>query len=184
MIFKELPLKDSYLIDIDRKKDARGWFARYFCQQEYAKMGLESNFVQSNFSFNNCKNTLRGLHFQRPPKSEIKVVTCVKGAVWDVIADLRSDSPSYGKWYGTELSEANKSALYIPKGFAHGFITLENNSELFYLHSEFYSSGCEGAVRYDDPQLNILWPSDPVEISDRDVSADSFDSIGEIFSEV
>lgn len=168
MIFTPLSLTGAFLINIEKKTDDRGFFARYYCVKEFALHGLETNWVQMNTTLTLNKGTVRGMHFQRDPMAETKLLRCLRGSIWDVIVDLRKDSTTFGKWEKVELNDTNRSLLYIPKGFAHGFQTLQDNSELLYMHSEFYSSQHEGGIRFDDPDLNINWPLAIEFISDRD----------------
>ena len=176
-----LPLKDSYLIVPDPFKDNRGQFARIFCKKEMSAAGLTKNIVQVNHSLTVQKGVVRGMHFQYPPKAEIKMVKCLNGEVFDVIVDLRKDSPTFLKWHGEILSEANMKMIYIPEGFAHGFQTMEKNCKLLYFHTEFYNSGFEGSVRYNDPLINISWPLEITDISSKDrkhpLLADDFSGI-------
>ena len=165
-------LNGSFTIQLDPINDERGWFARYFCKKEFSTIGHEKEWVQMNHSFSLKKGTLRGMHFQKPPYSEIKLVRCIQGSVFDVIIDLRKDSPTFLKWFGTELSAENKLMMYIPEGFAHGFQTLEDNSGLLYMHTAYYSPEAEDGLRYNDPQVNISWPLEISEISMRDNSHD------------
>ena len=168
--FTELPLKGAYTIDLDKREDDRGFFARYWCKNEFAELGLDTNIVQINNSVSPQKGTLRGLHYQRPPKAETKIVRCIRGSIWDVIVDIREGSSTYGKWYGFELNEDNRTMMYIPKGFAHGFQTMVDNVELLYLHSEFYSKEDEGGLLYNDKEIAIDWPILVSEISEKDKS--------------
>tara|TARA_B100000315_G_scaffold256509_1_gene302589 strand:+ start:795 stop:1343 length:549 start_codon:yes stop_codon:yes gene_type:complete len=168
MIFKLLPFEGAYLINIDKKDDSRGFFARLYCREEFKKQGLNINLVQMNTTLSRKKGTIRGLHFQRPPKAESKIVRCVHGAIWDVIVDLRSNSTTFGNWYGKELTEDNRTMLYVPEGFAHGFQTLSDNVEMLYLHSEFYSSEHEGGLHYNDSDVGIKWPIQVTDLSKRD----------------
>ncbi len=165
-------LNGSFTIQLDPINDERGWFARYFCKKEFSTIGHEKEWVQMNHSFSLKKGTLRGMHFQKPPYSEIKLVRCIQGSVFDVIIDLRKDSPTFLKWFGTELSAENKLMMYIPEGFAHGFQTLEDNSGLLYMHTAYYSPEAEDGLRYNDPQVNISWPLEISEISMRDTNHD------------
>ena len=174
MIIAELPLHGAYQIDQEIHKDDRGFFARLFCQQELSAYGLDVNIVQVNNSQSVEKGTLRGLHFQRPPKTENKIVRCLRGAIWDVIVDLRKDSPTVGQWTALELSESNRRMMYVPEGFAHGFLSLKDDSELMYFVTEFYAPDQEGTVRWDDPVIGIEWPAEPVVISDKDANASTF----------
>ena len=168
MKFTELPLKGAYTIDLEKMEDDRGFFARYWCKNEFEELGLDANIVQINNSMSRYKGTLRGLHFQCPPKAETKIVRCIYGTIWDVIVDIRESSPTYGKWYGTELNDINRTMMYVPKGFAHGFQTLVDNVELLYLHSEFYSQKHESGLSYNDKTIAIDWPLPVSEISERD----------------
>lgn len=168
--FVELPLKGSYTIDLEKLEDERGFFARYWCKNELSKIGLDANIVQINNSVSKTKGTIRGLHFQRPPTAETKIIRCIKGSIWDVIVDIRFESPTYGKWCGYELTEDNRTMLYVPKGFAHGFQTLVDDVELLYLHSEFYSKNNEGGLSYSDLDLAIDWPLPVAEITSKDKS--------------
>ena len=165
-------LNGSFTIQLDPINDERGWFARYFCKKEFSTIGHEKEWVQMNHSFSLKKGTLRGMHFQKPPHSEVKLVRCIQGSVFDVIIDLRKDSPTFLKWFGTELSAENKLMMYIPEGFAHGFQTLEDNSGLLYMHTAYYSPEAEDGLRYNDPQVNISWPIEISEISMRDTNHD------------
>ena len=168
MIFSETILKGSYVIDLDTFKDERGWFARTYCKNEFHTIGHIAEWVQMNHSFTKQKGTIRGMHYQLPPFSEIKMVRCIAGVVYDVIVDLRKGSPTFMQWFGTELSAANKKMLYIPEGFAHGFQTLADDCELVYHHSQFYTPGAEGGIKFDDKRINIKWPLPVTAISERD----------------
>jgi dTDP-4-dehydrorhamnose 3,5-epimerase len=170
MKFNALPLKGAYTIDLDKSEDERGFFARYWCHEELDKMGLDETIVQINNSMSRERGTLRGLHFQRPPKAETKIVRCICGSIWDVIVDLRENSTTFGKCYGAELNNKNRTMMYVPKGFAHGFQTLVENVELLYLHSEYYSQENEGGLLYNDKDVNIEWPLPVSEISSKDQS--------------
>lgn len=161
MIFTDLPVKGAYLIDIEPHSDERGFFARSFCAKEFAEHGLQEAFVQANLSHNLHRGTLRGLHYQHPPHAEAKLVRCTRGALFDVVVDLRSESPTYGQWAGAELSADNRRALYVPEDCAHGFQTLVDDTEASYLLSAFYTPGAEGGLRWDDPELDINWPIQP-----------------------
>ena len=168
MIFTELALRGAYVVDIDRREDERGFFARSFCREEFARHGLSTEISQCNVSFNHRKGTLRGMHYQIPPKSEAKTVRCTRGTVYDVIVDLRDGSPTWGQWISVNLSENNSRMLYIPEGFAHGFQTLEDDSELFYQMFAPYSPEHARGARWDDPALRIDWPLPDLIISERD----------------
>ncbi len=168
MIFHRTPLETARLIELEKRGDARGFFARFFCEQEFAAEGLADSFLQVNNSLSANKGTLRGLHYQLPPAGEVKLVRCIRGAFWDVIVDLRPDSPSFGKWFGAELSSENRLMMYVPRGFAHAFITLTDDAEALYLVDAFYTPQAERGVRWNDPKIGIEWPIEPVEISDKD----------------
>lgn len=168
MIFEKTTLEGAYLIDLEKKGDERGFFARAFCQKEFSEHGLVSQFVQVNNSLSGQKGTLRGMHYQLPPFSEVKVLRCIKGSLFDVIVDLRSDSPTFKKWFGAELTAENRRMMYVPQGFAHGLITLEDNTEVLYLVSAFYSQENERGLRFDDPTIGIHWPMIPTEVSVKD----------------
>lgn len=168
MLFTKTDLEGAWLIDAEPNRDARGWFARTFCEREFSAHGLETRFPQHSTSQNVERGTLRGMHYQRAPHAEVKLVRCLKGAIWDVIIDLNPDSPTYRRWQGFELSAANMRQLYIPKGFAHGFQTLEANCEIGYLISEFYAPAASAGVRWDDPRFGIDWPLPVSVMSDKD----------------
>jgi len=168
MIFRETKLVGAYTIDLEKIEDERGFFARSWCQKEFLEHGLDPQVVQCNVSFNKVRGTLRGMHYQLPPFAEPKLIRCTKGSIYDVIIDLRPDSPTFLRWFGIELSEENRRMLYVPKLFAHGFQTLEDNTEVFYQMSEFYSPGHSKGVRWNDPLFNITWPPARRIISVRD----------------
>jgi dTDP-4-dehydrorhamnose 3,5-epimerase len=170
MIFKETPLSGAYIIDLEKRGDDRGFFARMFCKKEFSDIGLEHEFVQVNNSLSTKSGVLRGMHFQLPPHAEVKVVRCVKGALWDFIVDLRPDSVSFKKWFGAELSAENRRMMYVPRGFGHGFITLSDNTEAVYLVSDYYSPEQERGVRFDDRSINVELPITVTEISSKDAS--------------
>jgi dTDP-4-dehydrorhamnose 3,5-epimerase len=169
MKLTETGLPGAFIVQIEPIEDERGFFARSWCAREFAAAGLHSEFVQCNISWNRRRGTLRGMHFQAAPHEETKLVRCTRGSVFDVVADPRPDSPTFGQWVGVELSAANRSMLYIGRGLAHGFQTLEPDSELFYQMGEFYAPGNERGFRWDDPTFGIEWPaaSDAI-ISPRD----------------
>jgi dTDP-4-dehydrorhamnose 3,5-epimerase len=174
MKFIETPLTGAYVIDLEKKEDDRGFFARAFCKKEYSEFNLPIDICQINNSLSKRKGTLRGMHFQITPKSEDKIVRCIKGAIYDIIIDLRPNSSTFCKWYGLELNEENRKTLFVPKGFAHGNISLVDNSELLYFVTEYYSSKHERGIRWDDSFFNIKWPIIPVEISDKDKNHKDF----------
>jgi len=174
MKFIETKLKGAYIIEPERIEDERGFFARTFCQKEFEEHGLNSKIVQCNISYNKRKGTLRGLHYQIAPKAEVKTVRCTCGAIYDVIIDLRLDSPTYCQWIAVELNAYDRKMLYIPEGFAHGFQTLEDYTELFYHMSEFYAPPFAKGIRWDDPVFGICWPlQDPI-LSKKDRFYDDF----------
>ena len=168
MTFTPTELKGSFVIDLEPSVDDRGWFARFFCKREFEAIGHTKEWVQLNHSVTIKKAALRGMHFQVPPFSEIKMVRCISGSVYDVIIDIRKDSDTFLKWHGVELSAENKRMIYIPEGFAHGFQCLTDNAELIYHHTEFYRPNAEGGIRYNDPAVGIDWPLVVTEISERD----------------
>ena len=168
MIFTESPLPGAYIIDMARMDDERGFFARSFCAEEFAAHGLAAHMSQSSVSFNAKKGTLRGLHFQAAPHDEEKLVRCTAGAIFDVIVDIRTGSPTHRQWFETELTAANHRSLYIPKGFAHGFVSLADDTEVLYMISVPYVQGFARGLRWNDPLLGIEWPLEPVVISSRD----------------
>lgn len=168
--FLETKLSGAYTIELEPREDPRGYFARSFCENEFADHGLVNRYVQCNMSGNPKKGTLRGMHFQLPPHAEVKLVRCIRGAIWDCIIDLRPDSPTYKQWQGFELSADNKQMLYVPTGFAHSYLTLTDDTEVFYMVSEFYTPGAERGIRFNDPTFNIQWPI-PIEIiSEKDAA--------------
>lgn len=170
MKFIKTQFAGLFIIEIDPFQDDRGIFYRIYCEDEFNEINHSKKIVQINYSQTKKKGTVRGLHFQYAPKMEIKMIRCIKGAVFDVAVDLRKNSPTFLQWYGEELSLENMKVIYIPQGLAHGFQTLEKNSELLYLHTEFYSPEYEGGIRYDDPKINIKWPLKAKNVSDRDRS--------------
>ncbi|MCC6449789.1 MAG: dTDP-4-dehydrorhamnose 3,5-epimerase [Candidatus Aureabacteria bacterium] len=174
MRFTETPLGGAYLIDLEKKEDDRGFFARAFCVEEFGRLGLETGIVQINNSLSARKGTLRGMHYQLPPMAETKIVRCIRGSFHDVIVDLRSGSPTFMEWFGVTLSADNRRALYVPKGFAHGILTLEDDTEAFYLVTQFYSRDHERGIRWNDPVFEIEWPMRPVVVSEKDASHPDF----------
>ena len=170
MQFIETPLKGLYLIQLKILKDDRGFFARTFCKEQFSTIGFDKEFVQFNHSFNTLKGTIRGMHYQKPPFAETKLIRCTQGSVYDVAVDLRKGSPTYLQSFGVELSAENMICILIPEGFAHGFQTLEDNTSLIYHHTSYYTPNTEGGVRYDDTALNIPWPLPPINISLKDLS--------------
>ncbi|WP_204138998.1 dTDP-4-dehydrorhamnose 3,5-epimerase [Halomicronema sp. CCY15110] len=170
MIFNETAIQGVYIIDLDLRKDDRGFFARTFCAREFEEHGLKPVVAQCNMSFNYKKGTQRGMHFQVPPATETKLVRCTQGAIYDVIVDLREDSPTYLKHVGVELTAENRRALYVPEMFAHGYQTLTDNAEVVYQVTEFYTPGYERGLRYSDPKLGIDWPLPASVISEKDAN--------------
>ena len=170
MKFEQSPLPGAFVVDLDRKDDERGFFARTFCHDEFSEHGLVADYAQSSVSFNKRKGTLRGMHFQKKPHEETKLVRCTMGAIYDVIVDLRPGSPTQTRWFGIELSAVNRRAFYVPKGFAHGFITLADESEVLYqISTQFHPESAAG-VRWNDPAFTIEWPLEAVVMSGRDRS--------------
>jgi dTDP-4-dehydrorhamnose 3,5-epimerase len=174
MIFASTRLEGAFLIDIEPIKDQRGFFARTWCRDELAARGLDTEIAQESVSYNRLRGTLRGLHFQRPPYEETKIVRCVRGAIFDVMVDLRPHSSSYLQWQGFDLTEDNRRAVYIPKGFAHGFQTLAEHCEIAYQISTLYAPEVAGGYRYDDAAFCIAWPLSPTMISERDLGWPKF----------
>lgn len=168
MKFSETGLKEAYTIELEELVDERGFFARTFCIKEFAEEGIDFNPVQRNHSYNEYKHTLRGMHYQESPYEEAKLVSCVKGLIYDVIIDIREDSSTLNKWIGVELSASNRKMLFVPKGFAHGFLTLEDDTEVSYLMSDFHKPGVGKGIRWDDPFYDIQWPADVKVISEKD----------------
>lgn len=168
MKFHPTPLGGARLIDLEKRGDERGFFARLFCEKEFSQEGLVRQFVQINTSLTGKRGTLRGMHYQLPPAAEVKVVRCIRGALYDVILDLRPDSPTFGQSFGAELSAENRTMMYVPQGFAHGFVTLAEDTEVFYLVHAFYAPDHERGIRFNDPRFGIHWPIEPLELSDKD----------------
>lgn len=168
MIASETALAGAYVLDIEPVADARGFFARVYCEHEFVKLGLDPFIAQANISLNHHKGAVRGLHFQYPPHAETKVVRCTRGAVLDVIVDLRPESPTFLRHVAVELSGQNRKSLYVPRRCAHGYQVLEDDTELLYLMGEFYAPDAQGGLRYDDPRLGIVWPHAAKELSARD----------------
>lgn len=175
MIFTELDLPGAYVIDLEPHRDERGFFARTWCRREFWDHGLETRIAQCNLSYNRRRGTLRGMHYQAPPHGEAKLVRCVRGALLDVIVDLRPESDTYGSHEAVELSAENRRALYVPRGFAHGFQALEDDTEILYQMSEFHAPEHARGYRYDDPAFGIEWPVEPPVVKDRDLEWPAFD---------
>ncbi len=168
------PLEGAYLIDLEPRQDDRGFFARLYCKDEFAQKGLQSEFVQINTAFSSKRGTLRGMHYQLPPAGEVKVVRCLRGSIVDAIVDLRPQSPTFLQSFTVELTDENRTMLYVPVGFGHGYLTTSDNAELLYLVSAFYAPDFERGLRYDDPALKIDWPFAPTVISVKDRSQPDF----------
>jgi len=177
MIFSETKLKGAFIIDLELRADDRGAFARSFCMKEFEQHGLKPNVAQCNLSYNYKAGTLRGMHYQVPPAAETKLVRCTKGAIYDVIIDLRPESPTYMQHVGVELTEDNHRALYVPELFAHGYLALTDGAEVFYQVGEFYTPGHERGLRYDDPAFGIEWPMPITVISEKDSAWTPFGAV-------
>lgn len=175
MKFFELEFNDAFIIELEKFTDQRGFFARTFDHMQFEEKGLESTIVQTNISFTEKKGTIRGLHYQINPFEETKIVMCSKGKIFDVIIDVRKKSNTFGKWISLELNEKNSKILYIPKGFAHGFQTLEDNSQVIYQNSQIHKPEYEKGIRWDDPFFKIKWPLNEKIISDKDESWKNFE---------
>lgn len=170
MIFTETKLDGAFLIDIEERTDERGFFARSWCQKEFEQHGLVPLVVQANISFNHKKGTVRGMHYQASPYEETKLVRCTRGAIYDVIVDLRRGSPTYCQWISAELTADNRRMLFVPEGYAHGFQTLTDATEVCYQVSQFYTPGAERGARFNDPAFSIRWPLDVTVISEKDAN--------------
>lgn len=168
MKFTPTNIQDVFIVELEKREDDRGFFARGFCQREFEDHGMIPDVVQANISYNKYKGTLRGMHYQVSPCEETKFLRCTKGSVYDVIIDMRPESKTYKKWIGVELTDKNYKMLYVPRNFAHGFQTLEDETEVMYLVSEFYAPETERGVRYNDPTFMIQWPLAVAQISDKD----------------
>lgn len=175
MIINPASIEGVFVIDMEKRGDERGYFARTFCENEFGARGLTTRIVQMNSSLSARRGTLRGMHYQLAPRAETKIVRCTRGALFDIALDLRPGSPSFGQTFGTELSAENGRMLYLPKGFAHGFITLADDTEAFYLVDEFYSPQHERGVRWNDTRFSIPWPMQPVMMSEKDRTYRDFD---------
>lgn len=168
MTLIETPIKDAWLVKLKKLEDGRGFFARVYCFNELKEKGIDKRIAQMNCSYSHKKGTLRGLHYQAEPYSEIKIIRCIQGAIFDVIADVRPESESFGKWYGVELTQSNRDMLIVPEGCAHGYQTLTDEAEVIYPTTEFYSPKYERGIRWDDPFFNIQWPvANPI-VSEKD----------------
>ena len=178
MIFTKTALPGATLIDVERREDARGYFGRAYCEREFDRHGLPTRMVQTNLSLTRRPGTLRGMHYQSVPHAEDKLVRCVRGAIWDAIVDIRPESPTYCQWIGVELSADNGRMLLVPKGFAHGFVTLTDDAAVNYQVSEFYTPSAERGARHNDPAFDIAWPIPVTDLSDKDRSWPLFVSEG------
>lgn len=176
MIFRQTPLHGAYVIELEERSDDRGFFARTFCAREFAEHGLKPTVAQANVSYNHATGTLRGMHYQVPPAAETKLVRCTRGAIYDVIIDLRPASPSYLQHFGVELTEQNRKALYVPEMFAHGYLTLTPDAEVVYQVGEFYTPGYERGIRFDDPAFAVHWPAPITLLSPKDEAWPAFDA--------
>jgi dTDP-4-dehydrorhamnose 3,5-epimerase len=170
MIFRETLLKGVYIVETKPYSDERGLFARTYCKKEYHAISHDVEFVQFNHSATTKKGTIRGIHYQLQPFSEIKLIRCIRGSVYDVVIDLRMDSPTFLQFYAIELNEDNMLSIYIPRGFAHGFQTLEDNSQLIYHHTAYFAPGYEAGIRYNDPMVGISWPLPVSVITEKDLN--------------
>jgi dTDP-4-dehydrorhamnose 3,5-epimerase len=176
MIFIETKLRGAYIVEPEKLEDERGFFARTWCRREFSEHGLNPGLAQCSISFNSKRGTVRGMHYQLPPHEEAKLVRCTRGAIYDVIIDLRPQSPTFKQWFAAELTENNRRMLYIPEAFAHGFQTLADDSEVAYYISEFYAPECASGVRWNDLAFGIRWPIDARIISQKDQSYPDFRS--------
>jgi dTDP-4-dehydrorhamnose 3,5-epimerase len=183
MIFHPTPLQGAFLIEPERRGDDRGFFARIYCEREFAEHGLETRFVQGNNSLTGRRGTLRGFHYQLPPAAEVKLVRCIRGGFHDLIVDLRPDSPSFRKWFGADLTAENRMMMYVPRGFAHGFVTLEPNTEVLYKVNAFYSPQHERGILWNDPALGIDWGVSPAQavLSARDLTHPTLAAAKDLF---
>lgn len=177
MQFTETRIKGAYVLDLDRREDSRGFFARAFCQKEFSALGLKPVIAQANVAYNVRKGTLRGMHFQFPPAAETKLVRCTRGAILDIIVDLRPESPTYLQHIAVELNEENGRSLYVPERFAHGYQALRDNTETSYQVGEFYAPDCESGLMYNDPRLDLQWPLPVAVISEKDQKFKLLDQI-------
>jgi dTDP-4-dehydrorhamnose 3,5-epimerase len=175
MKFLPTPIEGAYLIELEKREDERGFFARFFCEKEFGAAGLETRFVQVNNSLSKDEGTLRGMHYQLGDSAEVKVVRTLSGALWDAILDLRPGSATFGQSFGAELSAENRRMMYVPRGFAHGFLTLTPDTEALYLVSAFYDGPSERGVRWNDPNFNVQWPAAPKVVSEKDANQRDFD---------
>jgi len=175
MIFRETRLKGAFVIEMEKREDFRGSFARTWCSEEFRSHGMNITMVQANTAYSKVKGTLRGMHLQKAPFEEAKLIRCIRGSIYDVMIDLRPGSPTFKEWVSVELDERSNVMVLVPEGFAHGYQTLQDDTEVFYLVSQFYSPECETGVRYDDPAFQVQWPiRDATVISEKDKSWPDF----------
>ena len=174
MKFTEAPIHGAYTINVNRIGDERGYFGRLWCQKEFEDMGLNATICQSNIGVSTSAGTLRGLHYQKPPHQEVKIIRCSRGAIFAVIVDLRADSPTFKQWFGTELTAENATMLYVPEGCATGYLTLVDDTEIYYHATEFYAPESATGVRYNDPSFSIKWPGEIKVLSDNDINWPDF----------
>lgn len=174
MKFNNTGIDELYTVDINRLEDERGFFGRVFCSQEFDEMNLESSVCQANISYNKVAGTLRGMHYQKSPFQETKFIRCISGSIYDVVIDLRKDSPTYCQSFGVELNDKNRTALFVPKDFAHGFVTLQDDTEVIYMVSQSYVPNAEEGIRWNDPLFSLDWPIEPIVVSSKDNSWPDF----------
>lgn len=183
MKYTRMKIADAYVVELEPHGDNRGFFSRVFCKNEFVTQGMDDRVVQINNSFNQYKGTLRGLHYQLPPSQETKLVRVVRGSLWDVIVDMRQDSPTFMQWDAVTLTAEKRNMIFVPRGCAHGIITLEDNTEMLYFVSEFYDPANERGAKWDDPKFSIDWPIEPVIISEKDKKNPYFDPDYHLWSE-
>lgn len=174
MIFTETKLDGAFIIDVKKLEDERGFFGRAWCKKEFDEHGLNSDAVQANVSYNIHKGTLRGMHYQEAPFTESKTIRCTQGSIYDVIIDIRPTSPTYKQWLGVELTANSFRMLYVPDGFAHGFITLEDHTSVHYIVTQYYTPGAESGIKFDDSTFDIHWPIQPIIVSEKDKAHPKF----------
>jgi dTDP-4-dehydrorhamnose 3,5-epimerase len=174
MIFTETKLKGAFIVDVKKLEDDRGFFGRSWCRREFEAIGLTADVVQTNVAYSKLKGTLRGMHYQLSPYEESKLVRCTRGAVYDVIIDLRPESPTFKQWVGVELTADNYRMLFVPERFGHGYITLQDNTDVTYQVTQYYTPGAERGIRWNDPEFNIAWPIEPLVMSEKDKQMPDF----------
>jgi dTDP-4-dehydrorhamnose 3,5-epimerase len=175
MKFTDVPVSGGKIVELEPRGDDRGFFARMYCRNEFRDAGIDAEFVNVNNSYSRIAGTLRGMHYQIGEAAEAKLVRCIRGALWDAMLDMRPDSPSFGKWFGMELTAENRRMLYVPRGCAHAILTLSDDTEAVYFASQFYAPGAERGVRWNDPHFSVEWPMQPVELSAKDSNWPDFD---------